>query len=299
MDLDQDLVTGLVARALQEDLESVGDLTTRLSVGESSDRAQAEIVAKATGVVAGLAFAEASFRARDADAVLRRGEGITDGSRVEPGQVVLTIQARASALLEAERTALNFLQRISGIATQTRTFVDAVAGTDARILDTRKTTPTLRLVEKFAVAAGGGHNHRIGLFDQVLLKENHFAACRARGEDYESVVARVVGSGQAGPLPVVAEARDIDEARAAVRGGAGVVLLDNFAIPDGLTVGVQAVREEAAQAGRTVLVEASGGIDLDTVRAVAACGVDRISIGALTHSAKSLDLSMLVCAEVR
>jgi nicotinate-nucleotide pyrophosphorylase (carboxylating) len=192
-------------------------------------------------------------------------------------------------VLVAERTALNFVQRLSGIATLTRSFVGAVAGTGAVILDTRKTTPGLRLLEKAAVVAGGGQNHRIGLYDQVLLKENHFGFARPLG--YEDVVRRCVGQQGA---PVVAEARTIAEAEAAVRGGAGVVLLDNFAPGEPLRQAVAAVQKAAAAMKRTVLTEASGGVDLPRVRAFAECGVDRISIGALTHSARAVDLSLLV-----
>ncbi|MFM1873048.1 MAG: nicotinate-nucleotide pyrophosphorylase, partial [Planctomycetota bacterium] len=167
--------------------------------------------------------------------------------------------------------------------------VDAVAGTGAAILDTRKTTPGMRLLEKRAVLAGGGRNHRIGLFDQVLLKENHFGF--AAPTPYQEVVARCV-RGQ--DLPVVAEARTVDEGLAAVRGGAAVVLLDNFAPGESLRLAVNALRSEAARLGRRVEVEASGGIVLGNVRAFAECGVDRLSIGALTHSAVAIDFSLLV-----
>jgi nicotinate-nucleotide pyrophosphorylase (carboxylating) len=212
-----------------------------------------------------------------------------DGETFAPGDLVLHVAGSMRALLVAERTALNFVQRLSGIATATRAFVDAVAGTRARILDTRKTTPGLRLLEKEAVVSGGGCNHRFGLFDQVLLKENHFAF--ARPSSYEETVRRCV-EGQA--APVVAEARNVAEALAAVRGGAAVVLLDNFAPGEALRAAVAAVRSAASAQGRAVEIEASGGVDLRTVRAFAESGVDRISVGAITHSAPAVDLSLLV-----
>jgi nicotinate-nucleotide pyrophosphorylase (carboxylating) len=280
-----------VHRALAEDLGSDdlrldADVTSRLSV-PAGTRGRARLVAKADGVLAGIACAVEAFRLLDADAAIDCR--LRDGDRFRPGDIVLTVEATMRAVLVAERTALNFVQRLSGIATLTRSFVDAVAGTGAVILDTRKTTPGLRLLEKAAVVAGGGQNHRIGLYDQVLLKENHFGFARPLG--YEQVVRRCVERQDA---PVVAEARTIAEAEAAVRGGAGVVLLDNFAPGEPLRNAVAAVRKAATAAGCTVLTEASGGVDLPRVRAFAECGVDRISIGALTHSARAVDLSLLV-----
>ncbi|MBI5851853.1 MAG: carboxylating nicotinate-nucleotide diphosphorylase [Planctomycetes bacterium] len=289
MQLPAALVDDLVARALREDLGPRGeDLTTAIAV-QRPRRARARIVAKASGVIAGLPFALAAFRATDPDVVLT--PQVADGDRVGRGDAVLRIDGDAGGVLRAERTALNFLQRASGIATLTRAFVDAVAGTRASILDTRKTTPTLRAAEKYAVRMGGGTNHRFGLFDQVLLKENHFAC--ALPEPVESVVARATAAGPPG-VPVVAEARELAEALAAVRGGAGVVMLDNFELGSRLRDAIAAVRAEAERCGRGVQIEVSGGITLDNVAAYAACGVDRISIGALTHSAKALDLSLLV-----
>lgn len=283
-------VAECVRRALAEDLggdsfDADMDLTSRLSV-PAGLQAGARIVAKARGVIAGTGAAEAAFRALDPAAVV--DVRTRDGASVQPGDLVMTIRCAARALLAAERTALNFLQRLSGVATTTRALVDAVAGTGARVLDTRKTTPGLRMLEKDAVVAGGGTNHRIGLHDQVLLKENHFAMA---GRPHEEVVRHCVAS-QASP--VVAEARTVDEAVAVVRGGAAVVLLDNFTAGPGLRDAIARVRAEAASRGRTVLVEASGGVRAENIRAYADCGVDRISVGALTHSAPALDLSLLV-----
>ena len=280
-----------VRRALAEDLGNEAlsvdaDVTSRLSV-PAGCRGRARLMAKSTGVLAGLACAIESFQVLDPTARCQ-AYGV-DGKRFAHGDVVLVVEGDMRALLAAERTALNFVQRLSGIATATRAYVDAVAGTGAKILDTRKTTPGLRRLEKAAVLAGGGVNHRIGLFDQVLLKENHFGF--AKPVSYEETVRRCV---QAQSLPVVAEARNEDEATAAVRGGAAVVLLDNFAPGAPLRAAVAAVRAAAVAAKRTVMAEASGGVQLSTVRAFAECGVDRISIGALTHSAPAADLSMLV-----
>jgi len=291
MDVDQAIVTECVRRALSEDLDSAdadadADVTSRLAV-PTGLVAEARIHCKARGVLAGLDCAAAAFRALDPRCRLELRR--RDGDTVVPGDVVLAVAGRMRALLAAERTALNFLQRLSGVATVTAAFVTAVQGTGARILDTRKTTPGLRLLEKRAVRAGGGHSHRFGLFDQVLLKENHFAC--ARPVDYADVVQRCVSAQAA---PVVAEARNEVEAVAAVQGGAAIVLLDNFAPGPELRSAVAAVRAAAAARGRAVEVEASGGVRLDNVRAFADCGVDRISIGALTHSAPALDMSMLV-----
>ncbi|MBK8099671.1 MAG: carboxylating nicotinate-nucleotide diphosphorylase [Planctomycetes bacterium] len=291
MDLTGNTLRACVRAALAEDLgvaepHAEADVTSRLAVAATA-RGTACIRAKAPGVLAGVACAIVAFAELDAEATTECRR--QDGDRLMPGDVVLRVTCSMRALLAAERTALNFLQRLSGVASTTRAFVDAVAGTGARILDTRKTTPGLRLLEKRAVVAGGGQNHRIGLFDQVLLKENHFAL--AKPASYEDVVRRCVAGH---PVPVVAEARDLVEARAAVRGGAAVVLLDNFAPGAPLREAVAAVRQQARDLDRRIEVEASGGVTLATVREFAECGVDRISIGALTHSAKALDLSMLV-----
>ncbi|MFN9706695.1 MAG: carboxylating nicotinate-nucleotide diphosphorylase, partial [Planctomycetota bacterium] len=237
-----DEVRAVVRRALAEDLGDDGldvarDVTSRLSV-PAGRRGRARVVAKSDGVLAGVACAAAAFTLLDPAA---RCDALrADGSAFRRGDLVLEVASDMRCLLAAERTALNFLQRLSGVATVTRAYVDAIAGTGARILDTRKTPPGLRLLEKAAVAAGGGQNHRIGLYDQVLLKENHFGF--AQPASYEEVVRRCVREQD---RPVVAEARDVAEARAAVRGGAAVVLLDNFAPGAPLRAAVAAVQAEA------------------------------------------------------
>ena len=290
MDGNQGNLRDCVLKALAEDLGGEptvsGDLTSRLAVPEQAS-GRASIRAKQAGVLAGVECARQAFTLLD-DRCDVHGER-SDGDVVAPGDVVLVASGSLRALLAAERTALNFLQRLSGVATLTRRYVEAVAGTAASILDTRKTTPGLRMLEKHAVLAGGGVNHRIGLFDQVLLKENHVAS--AHPASYLEVVQRCV-EGQS--APVVAEARDVEEACAAAHGGAAVVLLDNFEPGDLLADAVAATRAAAAESGRSIEVEVSGGIGLDNVAAFAAAGVDRISIGSLTHSAPALDLSMLV-----
>ncbi|MEZ5964339.1 MAG: carboxylating nicotinate-nucleotide diphosphorylase [Planctomycetota bacterium] len=291
MDAADPPVHEMVERALREDLGDLGDVTARVSVDKKRP-GTARIFAKARGVVAGTEPARLTFAQVDPAADLWT---VGDGHFVHPGEVVLKVQSTAAAILAAERTALNFLQRLSGVATRTAAFVDAVRGTGAEIYDTRKTTPGLRLLEKAAVRAGGGHNHRMGMFDQVLLKENNFALARPRS--IEEVVRDAVAESLRllGPdVAVIAEARDPDEARAAVTGGAGIILLDNFAPGVALRELVQSLRRLAAERGRPLRLEASGGISLDNVRAFAECGVDRISVGAITHSAPALDMSLLV-----
>ena len=206
---------------------------------------------------------------------------------MQPADEILSLRGPAAALLVAERTALNFMAHLSGVATLTARYVAAVAGTRALIVDTRKTTPGLRHLEKAAVRHGGGHNHRMGLYDEVLLKENHFAL---GGGGSAEVVARVRAGAPAG-TPIIAEARDADEAWACADGGADVLLLDNFTITHLAECVARLARHPRRPVFRT---EASGGVNLDTVAAIAHTGVDRISVGALTHSAPVLDLSMLL-----
>jgi nicotinate-nucleotide pyrophosphorylase (carboxylating) len=264
-----------VAIALGEDLGS-GDVTTAATVPPEA-RARGLVTQKAPGVVFGLEAAEQTFLALDPEASLRRLVG--EGEWRELGQV-LEIEGRAAALLSAERTALNFLQRLSGVATMAARCVQAIEGTGARILDTRKTTPGLRALEKAAVAAGGATNHRAGLYDAILIKENH--ATIAGG-----VAAAVRMAREREPdLPLEVEARDLDEVDEALAAGAPRILLDNMD-PDQLRAAVAHV------AGRAEL-EASGGVTLQTLRDVASTGVDVVSVGAITHSAPALDLSLIL-----
>jgi nicotinate-nucleotide pyrophosphorylase (carboxylating) len=268
----------LVERALAEDVGS-GDVTTKATVGEDV-RASALITQKAPGAIYGLDACEAVFGALDGDA---RFERLTaEGGWREDGGPVLSIDASARALLTAERTALNFLAHLSGVATVSARAARAVEGTRARVLDTRKTTPGLRALEKAAVAAGGASNHRVGLYDAILIKENHIAAAGGIGAAVER--ARAAAPQLAQTLEVeVCDTREIDEALAA---GAPRLLLDNM--------DAEQLRAAVAHVAGRAKLEASGGVTLQTLRAVAETGVDWVSMGALTHSAPALDLSMLL-----
>ncbi len=272
--LDMDALAPLLRQALAEDV-GPGDVTSSLLVPPGA-RALARIVAKAPGVVAGVAVARRLFELA-CDGSERFGPCAEEGSRVGSGALVVEVEGPARGLLAAERTALNFLMRLSGIATLTARFVEAVRGTKARILDTRKTTPGLRALEKHAVRMGGGDNHRYALYDAVLVKENHLAF---GGNLAEALAARPPG------MAAIVEAETLEEFRTAAAAGADVVLLDDFPIED-----IRAAVRERGAATRPLL-EVSGGVRLDNVRALAETGIDRISIGALTHSAPALDLSL-------
>src|ERR1700761_9166080 len=267
----------IVSRALAEDLGDA-DVPTAATV-PAQTRAHAVIRQKAPGVIYGLDVAEEVFRSLDADATFTRE--VAEGVWRERGEV-LRIEGRARALLSGERTALNFLQRLSGVATMAARAVQAVAGTGATILDTRKTTPGLRALEKAAVAAGGATNHRAGLYDAILIKENHSALAGGVG------AAVRLAREQAPELPLEVECRDLSEVDEALAAGAPRLLLDNMT-PAQLREAVEHV------AGRAEL-EASGGVTLQTLREVASTGVDFVSLGALPHSAPALDLSLLLTA---
>jgi nicotinate-nucleotide pyrophosphorylase (carboxylating) len=271
----------LVRAALAEDVGE-GDFSTAWTV-PADRRGTATIRAKAAGVVAGTGVARAVFA--EVDPAVEVEVVAADAVAVAPGEVVVRLAGPARAILTGERVALNFLQRLSGIATLTQRYVEAVAGTGARILDTRKTTPGLRALEKAAVRAGGGHNHRFGLFDMVMIKENHIAAAGG----IAAAVEAVRSSNDRG-LGVEVEVTDRDELREALAAGVDRVLLDNMTAPE-LSAAVEMVR---AYDGPRPETEASGGVSLDTVRAIASTGVDFISVGALTHSAAALDLSLLI-----
>jgi nicotinate-nucleotide pyrophosphorylase (carboxylating) len=270
----------LIDMALAED-KGAGDWTTRWIV-PARTRAHARIVAKAEGVIAGLGVASAVFMRLDPRVEI--SSEVTDGGGVREGDLVCTIRGPARTILTGERTALNFLQRLSGIASLTHRFVAAVAGTEAKILDTRKTTPGWRSLEKAAVKAGGGENHRFGLFDMVLIKENHIAIAGGVAE-----ALKRVRDANTKALRVEIEARNKDELRAALDAGCDMVLLDNMDV-QAIRECVRVVKQRAPQ----VQTEASGNMTLERVRAVAETGVDYISVGALTHSAMSLDLSLLM-----
>ncbi|MFW6078943.1 MAG: carboxylating nicotinate-nucleotide diphosphorylase [Gemmatimonadota bacterium] len=277
-----------VERALAEDL-GWGDITTDTLVSPELE-AEARIVARAAGVVAGLPVAREAFRQVDAGAGRAAGAAgvafeseAADGDRVEPGDVIAYVRGGARPILSAERVALNFLQRLSGIATLTARYVEAVGGARARIVDTRKTTPGLRALEKYAVRCGGGHNHRMHLGDSVLIKDNHRAALAAVGARLTDAIHRA-RHGLSHTVAIAVELDSPDALDDVVEAGADAVLLDNMA--------PAALADAVARVGGRALVEASGGITLDTVREVAESGVDLISVGALTHSAPALDLAL-------
>jgi nicotinate-nucleotide pyrophosphorylase (carboxylating) len=272
----------VVARALAEDV-GTGDVTSEATVPPES-RGRARIVQKQAGVVYGLELVAETMRqcgVEDVDNLVVEGQW-RDAVPAE----VLFASGPAAALLEAERTALNFLGHLSGVATLTARFVEAVAGTGAAILDTRKTTPGLRELEKAAVLAGGGRNHRMGLYDAILIKENHIALAG-------SLAKAVYGARSRFPdLAVEVECRNLDEVAYALGTGADILLLDNMDLET--LRGAVKLRDENAGAGKGPSLEASGGVDLDTVREIAETGVDLVSVGALTHSAPTLDFSMLI-----
>ena len=265
--------------ALAEDL-GAGDATSQVAVAAGA-RARGRLIAKEPGVLAGLGVFARVFGLLDGDVAVQAD--VADGDRVAPGETLARLEGEARALLAGERTALNFVQRLSGVATLTAAYV-AAAGGRARILDTRKTTPGLRALEKYAVRCGGGENHRFGLYDEAMVKDNHLDLA---AEPLDALVAELRRRHGAA-FRVTVEARDEAEARGAVQAGADVVLLDNMA-PEVLADLVPRLRSLGD--GR-VEFEASGGIRLETVAAFAAAGVDRISVGALSHSAPALDLSL-------
>ncbi|HHE48080.1 MAG TPA: carboxylating nicotinate-nucleotide diphosphorylase [Candidatus Acetothermia bacterium] len=264
----------LIDLALAEDVGK-GDVTTVATVPEGKE-GRAVIIAKAYGIVCGLPIAAEAFR--NVDAAIRLTHLASDGEPVAPGDVVAALSGPLRGILTAERTALNFLTHLSGIATLTARFVDVVAPYRAVILDTRKTTPGWRILEKYAVRCGGGRNHRMGLYDMVLIKDNHIAACGSLAE----AVRRVRAAGIS--LPIEVEVRTLAELEEALSLGVDRILLDNMDIPT--------LREAVARAKGRVELEASGGVGLENAAEIAACGVDYISIGALTHSAPALDFSL-------
>ena len=270
------LVLAAVRNALEEDLGLSGDITTDATVAPDA-RTEALLAARKPGIVSGLALAEAAFRELDPECAFTIE--IDDGSAVAAGATIARISGNARAILSAERVALNFMGRMCGIATLTRRYVDAVAGTSARIVDTRKTTPGLRAFEKYAVRCGGGHNHRFGLFDAVLIKDNHIVAA---GGIEAAIKAAKATAGHMTKIEV--EVDTLDQLEIVMREKIDCVLLDNMAPAE--------LRKAVAIVAGRCLTEASGGVNLDTVRDIAASGVDMISVGALTHSAPVLDLGL-------
>ncbi len=271
----------IIQKALEEDI-GPGDVTTMATV--DPDRlGKAEFLAKEDFILAGLDVARETFSTLDSGV---RFFGLAeDGASIKSGEIFAYLEGRARSLLQGERVSLNFVQRMSGIATLTRRFVDAVEGTSATIVDTRKTTPGLRVLEKYAVRVGGGRNHRFSLFDGVLIKENHIVAAGG-------ILAAVSNARKGVPhtLKIEVETRTLTEVQEALEARADIILLDN------MTLGV--VRDAVKTIGNQALVETSGGVTLDTVRTLAESGVDFISVGALTHSSRAVDISLLFSEQV-
>jgi nicotinate-nucleotide pyrophosphorylase (carboxylating) len=266
-----------VAAALSEDVGD-GDLTAQLV--PAGRAARASVISREPAVLCGSAWFERCFRKLDPGVTI--AWRARDGERLPAGRPVCEVEGPARALLTGERASLNFLQMLSGIATRTRQYADAVAGTRARIVDTRKTLPGLRLAQKYAVLCGGGSNHRIGLFDAILVKENHILA--AGGIAGAVAAARKIAAASPRCEFIQVEVENLDELRQALDAGAAMILLDNMSLDE--------MRAAAAIAAGKALLEASGNIRLETVRAVAETGVDRISVGSLTKDVRALDLSM-------
>lgn len=268
-------VAEIIQRALDEDLGH-GDMTTELTVGPEV-MATGRLVAREAGVICGLGVAEIVFRTVDPK-LLWTGTA-RDGDYVPAGRQVAIVEGPARGILAAERVALNLLQRMSGIATRTRRYVGAVEGTKARILDTRKTAPGLRVLDKYAVRCSGGHNHRFGLFDGVLVKDNHIEAAGGVAEAVRRARERAPHL-----MKIEVEVNHVDQIEEALTAGADILLIDNMT-PSQLTLAVSLIEGRAA-------TEASGGVDLQSVRAVADSGVDYISVGELTHSVRALDIAL-------
>jgi nicotinate-nucleotide pyrophosphorylase (carboxylating) len=267
----------IIEIALAEDIHT-GDITT-LAMLPKARRMRARLIAKEPLVLAGLSVAERVFARLDPS--IRFEAAFADGDPLQTGDVIARLEGDASALLQGERVSLNLLQRMCGIATQTAAYVKEVEGTGARVVDTRKTTPGLRVLEKYAVRVGGGTNHRTGLYDGVLIKENHIAAAGGILEAVRRARAYIPHT-----LKVEIETESLEQVALALEAGADIIMLDNMSLPE--------MSEAVLLIGGRALVEASGGVNLNSIRAIAQTGVDIISVGALTHSVRAADISMLM-----
>jgi nicotinate-nucleotide pyrophosphorylase (carboxylating) len=270
------LVEPIVRAALAEDLGRAGDITSQACIPADA-RMDARFVARKAGVLSGLDCARLAFAALDPE--IRFDAHVSDGAPLKPGKPIASVSGSARVILAAERTALNLMGRLSGIASLTAAYVAQAGGTRARIIDTRKTTPLLRALEKYAVRCGGGANHRFGLDDAILIKDNHVAACGGVGE---AVRRARTAAGHMVKLEV--EVDSLDQLREALEAAPDIVMLDNFDLAD--------LQTAVALASGRVVLEASGGVSLETVAAIARTGVDLISVGALTHSAPVLDIGL-------
>ena len=279
MQLIEAQIEEIIDRALAEDL-GWGDITTEALIS-SDQQGIASIVAKEQGILAGIDVAKTVFRRVDPE--LKMAVLLEDGAKVDSGSIITKVEGKVASILKAERVALNFLQRFSGIASETNRYVEAVKGLPVQITDTRKTTPGLRLLEKYAVRVGGGENHRMNLGDGILIKDNHLAALRSLGLNLKEVIARARQNASQ-RLKVEVEVSTVREATEAAEAGADIVMLDNMSLKN--------MRRATSIIHGRALIEASGGVTLDKIRAIAETGVDFISVGALTHSARALDISL-------
>jgi len=277
--LSRDKINRIIDIALEEDLGQ-GDVTTAVLIPPEIC-GNAHIRAKDNGILAGVYVAEAVFQRIDAS--LQFHMKLDDGEQLSPDMEIAVITGSLASILKAERTALNFLQRMSGIASVTARYVAAVAGMPTHILDTRKTVPGLRILDKYAVKMGGGDNHRFSLGDAILIKDNHLAILRARGVDLAKIIAQA-RQGSDPDIRIEVEVQSMADALIAAKAGANIVMLDNMTLDE--------MSHVVNEVGDIVLLEASGKVDLDTVRTIAETGVDFISVGALTHSVKVLDISL-------
>lgn len=274
-EIDWDKVDSIIQNALNEDIGS-GDITTD-TIFPSDAKCEAQIIAKENGIIAGIPIAERVFQKLYQDTV--SASKVEDGDRVKPKQEILRIKSTVRAVLSGERLALNLLQRMSGIATVTSQYVDAVKGSQTKILDTRKTAPGLRILDKYAVLAGGAQNHRFGLYDLVLIKDNHIDFAGSISNAVESVRSKYQNK-----YKIEVETSTIDEVKEALCSGADIIMLDNMSI--------SIMKEAVGIINGKALTEASGGITLSTITNIAETGVDYISVGALTHSSPALDISL-------
>ncbi|MEW6702302.1 MAG: carboxylating nicotinate-nucleotide diphosphorylase [Bacteroidota bacterium] len=267
----------VISTALKEDIGK-RDVTTDLLIPKK-EKAAASFIAKQDGIIVGLDIAKQVFKKLDEKIIWKNF--VDDGAKVKAGTKIAEVKGSARALLSGERTALNFLQRMSGIATLTSVYVEKVSGTNAKILDTRKTVPGLRLFDKYAVKCGGGTNHRIGLYDMVMIKDNHIKAAGSITEAVKQIKKNLKRK-----MKIEVETANLDEVKEALNAGADIIMLDNMSL--------QEMKEAVATINGKTKVEASGKVNLENVRAVAETGVDYISVGALTHSVKALDISMKI-----
>lgn len=281
MKTKDELIDDLIALAFAEDVGD-GDHTT-LSTIPADEMGRQQLIVKEEGILAGVEMARRVFNYFDPE--LKMTVFINDGARVKPGDIAFVVEGRVRSLLQTERTMLNIMQRMSGIATMTAKYQDRLAGLKTKVLDTRKTTPGMRLLEKEAVKIGGGENHRIGLFDMILIKDNHVDF--AGGIPQAVAAAKKYCKDTGRDLKIEVEVRNTEEIDQALAAGIDRIMLDNFT--------PERTREAVARIAGRVEIESSGGITLDTLRQYGECGVDFISVGALTHSVKGLDLSFKAC----